>query len=77
MLVRDVMRAPISVQTEETLEVAALRLKHENIGAMPVVEDHRVVGIITDRDILMRGVTEGRKIEDTSARQAMSVGAVQ
>lgn len=77
LLVRDVMRAPITVHAEETLQIAALRLKHENIGAMPVVEDDRVVGMITDRDILLRGVAEGRTFEDTSARQAMSVGSVQ
>src|SRR5208337_1936283 len=43
MLVRDVMRKPISVHAEETLEVATLRLKKENVGALPVVEDDQVV----------------------------------
>ena len=37
MLVRDVMRKTVSVQAEETLEEAALRLKQENVGALPVV----------------------------------------
>ena len=62
MLVRDVMRKPISVHAEETLEVATLRLKKENVGALPVVEDDQVVGMITDRDILLRGFPEGRNI---------------
>jgi predicted transcriptional regulator len=64
MLVRDVMRKPISVHAEETLEVATLRLKKENVGALPVVEDDQVVGMITDRDLLLRGFPEGRNIID-------------
>ena len=73
MLVRDVMRKPISVHAEETLEVATLRLKKENVGALPVVEDDQVVGMITDRDILLRGFPEGRNIH-TKTRESMSVG---
>jgi CBS domain-containing protein len=79
MLVRDVMRKTVSVHAEETLEVAALRLKQENVGALPVVEADRVAGMITDRDILLRGAAggrSGRSMERTRAREAMSVGAV-
>ena len=45
MLVRDVMRKTVSVQAEESLEVAALRLKQENVGALPVVEADQVAGM--------------------------------
>ena len=76
MFVRDVMRKTVLVQAEETLEVAALRLKQKNIGALPVVEADHVVGIITDRDILMRGPAERRSMTRTKAREVMSVGAV-
>ena len=75
MLVREVMRKPISVHAEETLEVATLRLKKENVGALPVVEDDQVVGMITDRDILLRGFPEGRDIQ-TKTRELMSVGPI-
>ena len=76
MLVREMMRKTVSVQAEETLEVAALRLKQKNIGALPVVEADHVVGMITDRDILMRGPAERRSMTHTSAQEVMSVGAV-
>jgi CBS domain-containing protein len=79
MLVRDVMKKTVSVQAEETLEVATLRLKQENVGALPVVEADRIAGMITDRDILLRGAAEGRSgrsIQRTKAREVMSVGAV-
>ena len=76
MLVYDVMRKTVSVHAEETLEVAALRLKQKNIGALPVVEADQVVGMITDRDILLRGPAGGRSMKHTKAREVMSVGAV-
>ena len=76
MLVSDVMRKTASVHAEETLEVAALRLKQKNIGALPVVEADQVVGMITDRDILLRGPAGGRSMQHTKAREVMSVGAV-
>jgi CBS domain-containing protein len=75
MLVRDVMRKPISVHAEETLEVATLRMKKENVGALPVVEDDQVVGMITDRDVLLRGFPEGRNIH-AKTRESMSVGPI-
>jgi CBS domain-containing protein len=72
MLVRDVMKKPISVHAEETLEVATLRMKEEDVGALPVVEDDQVVGMITDRDVLLRGFPEARNIH-TKTRESMSV----
>jgi CBS domain-containing protein len=75
MLVRDVMRKPVSVHAEETLEVATLRMKEENVGALPVVEDDQVVGVITDRDVLLRGFPEGRN-PSTKTRESMSVGPI-
>jgi signal-transduction protein with cAMP-binding, CBS, and nucleotidyltransferase domain len=75
MLVRDVMKKPVSVHAEETLEVATLKMKKENVGALPVVEDDQVVGVITDRDILLRGFPEGRGLH-TKTRESMSVGPI-
>jgi CBS domain-containing protein len=73
MLVREVMRKPVAVRAEETLQAATARLKQENVGALPVVEGDQLVGMITDRDILLRGGGEGRSIARTKARQAMSI----
>src|SRR6516164_7906328 len=76
MLVRDVMRKTVPVQAEETLDVAALRLKKENVGALPVVEADRIAGMITDRDLLLRGVAGGRSMKHTLVREVMSVRTV-
>jgi len=72
MLVRDVMKAPICIQAEEMLDVAARKLKKENIGALPVCHNNRVIGMITDRDIAMRGVADARDVGRMTVREAMS-----
>ena len=50
-------------------------MKKENVGALPVVEDDQVVGMITDRDVLLRGFPEGRNIK-TKTRESMTVGPI-
>jgi CBS domain-containing protein len=72
MLVRDVMKEPVCVQAEETLDAAAHKLKKENIGALPVCLNNRVIGMITDRDITMRGVADARDVSQMTVREAMS-----
>jgi CBS domain-containing protein len=72
VLIRDVMSEPVCVQAEETLDTAARRLKKENIGALPVCQHDHVIGMITDRDITMRGVADGRDVGEMTVREAMS-----
>jgi CBS domain-containing protein len=58
--VQDVMtRDPRTATPSQSLTEAALMMKNENAGALPVVEDGRLVGIVTDRDIVVRAVAEG------------------
>jgi len=72
MLVREMMKGPVRVQAEETLDAAARKLKNDNIGALPVCQDKRVIGMLTDRDITMRGVASDRDVSRMTAREAMS-----
>ncbi len=48
-----------TAQAEETLEVAADRMSWHEVGALPVFEDQRLVGIITERD-LTEALADGR-----------------
>ncbi|WP_158660434.1 CBS domain-containing protein [Paraburkholderia terrae] len=73
MLVRDVMKEPVCVQAEETLDAAARTFKKENVGALPVCRDSKVIGMITDRDVTMRGVADARDVTRMTVREAMSV----
>lgn len=51
--VRDVMSSPtITARPGEPAETAALRMRENKIGALPVVEDDRLVGIVTTDDML-------------------------
>jgi CBS domain-containing protein len=69
MQVRDVMtRDPACVTPGATIREAAQLMQRENVGIVPVIEEKgtkRLLGVVTDRDIAIRVVAEGR---DGSAR---------
>jgi len=59
--VADVMTpAPTSVDATDTIEAAARAMASEDVGALIVRSESRIVGILTDRDIVVRGLAEGR-----------------
>ena len=61
MQVREIMTTSVeSVPPETDLVMVARRMKELNVGSIPVVENERLIGIITDRDIVVRVVAEGR-----------------
>lgn len=76
MLVRAIMKTPVCVQAEETLVAAARKLKKDNIGCLPVCQGAQVIGILTDRDITIRGVAEGHNVAQMTVRAAMSAGVL-
>ena len=56
---------------DETLRDAATAMKKLDVGVLPVGEHDKLVGMITDRDIAIRGIAEG-KGPDTKAREVMT-----
>ncbi|HWO78069.1 MAG TPA: CBS domain-containing protein [Bacillus sp. (in: firmicutes)] len=61
MQVRDVMSTNVeSCSSNDSIEAVAQKMKNLNVGAIPVVENGQVVGMITDRDLAVRGVAENR-----------------
>ena len=55
MLVSRIMRAPVTTITPDTsVQVAAALMAKLDLGALPVCEDGRLVGIVTDREIVVR-----------------------
>ena len=60
------------VSPDDTLHTAAKMMADLNAGVLPVGENDRLVGMITDRDIAVRGVAKGRDPEKTTVRDAMS-----
>jgi signal-transduction protein with cAMP-binding, CBS, and nucleotidyltransferase domain len=60
-MVRDVMsRRPVTVEDSATVLDAARAMRDANIGDVIVVKSGSVCGIVTDRDIVVRAVAEGR-----------------
>jgi CBS domain-containing protein len=58
--VQDVMTSnPCTIDSEQTVDYAARMLKEENVGLAPIVVGQRLVGTLTDRDIVTRVVAEG------------------
>jgi CBS domain-containing protein len=72
MLVKEVMKEAICIGPEETLQATALRMKKFNVGSLLVCEEDKAVGIITDRDVLMRGTASKRNPSQTKVREVMS-----
>ncbi len=71
--VRDAMSSrPRSVGESTSVQQAARLMKEEDVGSLPVVEDDRLVGIVTDRDIVVRGVAER---SDVSSLPVMAVAS--
>jgi CBS domain-containing protein len=61
MLVRECLRtAPVTVPPGCTLEEAARLLGSHKVGSLLVVDGGRLAGIVTDRDIAVRGIGEGK-----------------
>jgi CBS domain-containing protein len=60
MHIRDVMTPnPRTVAPGDSIQNAAQIMRDEDTGAVPVVENGRPVGIVTDRDIVVRAVADG------------------
>ncbi len=59
------------IKPDDTLRSAAALMKKIDAGLLPVTENDKLVGMITDRDIAIRGMAEG-KGPDTKVRDAMS-----
>lgn len=75
MKIKDLMTADVSFVAPDTsiLEIAR-KMRDGDIGSTPVIEDERLVGMVTDRDIVVRAIAEGGDIRTKTARDAMSPG---
>lgn len=66
--VRDVMTPePVTLEFSSTVAAAAMTMKGADIGPLPVIgEDGKLCGIVTDRDIVVRVIAEGRDPSKTT-----------
>jgi CBS domain-containing protein len=72
MKVSEIMTRDVRVASpNETLQQAAKLMASLDAGVLPVGENDRLIGMITDRDIAIRGIGEGRS-PDTAVREVMT-----
>ena len=77
MLVKNAMTwNPASCTPETKLADVARLMAQYDCGEIPVCENEKVLGVITDRDIAIRAVAERRNLHDVPARQVMSAPAI-
>lgn len=79
---RDVMTPDVEmVKESDTLADAARRMAELDVGSLPVCsDDERLVGVVTDRDIVIRAVAEGRDpasvtVKELAQGEAVTIGA--
>ena len=73
---RDVMTAdPVCVLPGDSVDKAAQIMKNEDVGSVPVVDNHqsrKLMGIVTDRDLALKVVAEGRDNRTTRIQDVMT-----
>src|SRR5262245_37436551 len=70
---------PISCIASDTVTKAAKLMRTQDVGSLPVIESQaskKLVGIVTDRDIVMNVVAEGRDVNNTKLQDIMTVHPV-
>jgi CBS domain-containing protein len=70
---------PVCAQAEDTVVSVAQLMKEQDVGPIPIVDDvttKRLQGIVTDRDLAMKVVAEGRDPNNTRVREVMTSDVV-
>ena len=77
MKVRQAMHAGVDWCAPDTpLSEIARIMRDDDIGAVPIGEKDRLIGMVTDRDIVCRGFADGRDPASLTARDVMTEGVV-
>jgi len=75
MQVKDVMTRGVEcVGPDATLQEAARKMKDLDVGPLPICDNDRLAGMVTDRDITVRAVAEGKDPRNTRVRDVMTPG---
>ncbi len=77
MNVKEMMHKGVKwVSPNTPITAIAKEMKQFDIGAIPVGENDRLVGMVTDRDIAVRGLANGKDISKLTARDVMTKGVI-
>ena len=77
MQLKDMMTPGVEViAPEASIYEAAEKMRHRDIGPLPVCDGERLIGMLTDRDITVRAVAAGRDPLTTPMREVMTLDVV-
>ena len=70
---KDIMTSdPCTIDAEKSVAYAAKMMRDEDVGLAPIVEGDKLIGMLTDRDIAIRVVAEGKNPDQVTAREVAS-----
>jgi len=73
MKVKDIMTKEVQViRPNDSLQTAAQKMSSHDIGFLPVLEADQLVGVITDRDLVLRGIAQGMNSNAMLGRELMT-----
>ena len=75
--IRDLMTEnPCTIDADKSVVYAAKMMRDEDVGLAPIVEGDKLIGTLTDRDIAIRVVAEGKDPNQTTVREVASTNLV-
>ncbi|WP_113672002.1 CBS domain-containing protein [Vallitalea guaymasensis] len=73
MKAKEIMTSDIvSVNEDTSIKEAARKMRDEDVGSIPVEDNNELVGIITDRDIVLKTIAEDLNAQDAKCKDIMS-----
>jgi len=73
MKVKEIMTTGVQViHPDDSLQAAAQKMSSHDIGFLPVLEANQLVGVITDRDLVLRGIAQGMNSDAMLGRELMT-----
>lgn len=73
MKVRDIMTKNVAyIDPSKTVVDAAKMMQQHNVGSIPVCDQNGLLGIVTDRDIVVRNIAQGGNPQNTSIKDVMT-----
>ncbi|WP_036264501.1 CBS domain-containing protein [Methylocapsa aurea] len=77
MKIKKIMHKGVEWVSPDTIVTAlAKKMQQFDIGAIPIGENDRLIGMVTDRDITVRGVANGKDLSKLTARDVMTAGVI-
>jgi CBS domain-containing protein len=77
MKVRDLMHKGVEIMPPDTLVTnLAKKMREKDIGAIPIGSNGQLIGMVTDRDITVRAVANGKDLSQLTAQDVMTKGVV-